>query len=349
MTLSECPTRSNNLHLIRFLAAILVIISHSFMISTGDNKNEWFLALTNDQISMGGFAVSIFFCAGGYLIAKSVERANNGFSYFRARIFRIFPSLVAVVFVTTLVLGPIVTEYRLVEYFSDRGTYKYLLNGILVLQHDLPGVFVNNPSDSTVNGALWTLPVEFLCYIACFVIWKTKFMQKKLFKWTIPAVIVGTIGLNMILQYIRIEVLFAAIRPSLLFYMGIFFYVYRDKIRFTKWGVLISALLLVLSSVFGILDAGMVLCFPYLLLYVSFVLPQVSEKYGKTGNISYGIYLWGLPVQQTLVMISGGSMSPYLNMVLAIPLAIFLGYLTYRFVELPIIGLERKYIKKSTN
>ena len=92
MKLSECPSRSNNLQLLRFVSALLVVVSHAFHISTGENTKEWLLVLTNNQFSMGGLAVSVFFCAGGYLIAKSMCRLGDGRKYFWARALRIFPA-----------------------------------------------------------------------------------------------------------------------------------------------------------------------------------------------------------------------------------------------------------------
>ena len=63
---------SYNLHFIRFIAAILVIMSHSFALSVGDFDNEWFYVATNKQITMGAFAVGIFFFYSGFLIMRSL-------------------------------------------------------------------------------------------------------------------------------------------------------------------------------------------------------------------------------------------------------------------------------------
>lgn len=342
MRLSECPSRSNNLQLLRFIASVMVIISHAFSISTGERVKEWLSFITDGQISLGGVSVSVFFCAGGFLIAKSILRVNNGARYFKARIMKIFPALVFVVVVSAFVLGAIVTKYSTKDYYSNAELYKYLLNGVLVLKHNLPGVFETNPYGATVNGALWTLPVEFLCYIACFVLWKINMLKKDRFKWSIPIVALGTILLYMLIEYIKIDILMSAIRPALLFYMGIMFYVYREKIVFTKTKAVISFFIIIISGFAGLLDVGMIMAFPYLLLYICFCLPQVSDKFAKLGDLSYGIYLCGFPIQQTVVFYFGGDMSPFLNMVLSIPLAIICGILIYYFIELPLVKYERR-------
>lgn len=342
MRLSECPAKSNNLQLLRFIAALLVIVSHSFSLSTGDNAEEWLFVLTKGQITMDGLAVSVFFCAGGFLIAKSILRAENGIEYFKTRILRIFPTLLAVVLLTAFVLGPLVTTYNIDKYFRNPQVYKYLLNGILIPQHDLPGVFVKNVSVSTVNGSLWTLSIEFLCYIGCYLMWKLKLLTIESAKWSIPFVAVGSLGIYIILKHLHMDVLLEAIRPGLLFYIGVLFYVYRDHVKFTMQRVVSSFLTMLLFGVCGMLDIGLLLCFPYLLLYICFAIVQIPGKIGVIGNISYGMYLCAFPIQQLLVFCHAGSMSPYVNMLLSIPMIIICGYILYKLVEQPTIRWERK-------
>ena len=42
---------------------------------------------------------------------------------------------------------------------------RYLYNIILYPIFNMPGVFTNNPYPVTINGSLWTLPVEVFCYL----------------------------------------------------------------------------------------------------------------------------------------------------------------------------------------
>lgn len=81
-------SRYNNFDFLRFVAASLVIISHSSDL-TG-NGVEWFALITRQQESFGGFAVSLFFLISGYLISASYIKSQNVFKFFYARILRIF-------------------------------------------------------------------------------------------------------------------------------------------------------------------------------------------------------------------------------------------------------------------
>lgn len=97
---------------------------------------------------------------------------------------------------------------------------------------------------------------------------------------------------------------------------------------------------LVLSVPLQLVNAAMVLCFPYILFYLCFAVKQVSEKVGKAGNISYGIYLCAYPIQQVIVWMHGDTMSPYWNMGMAIPFAVAGGYLLYRYIEKPLMNFK---------
>lgn len=337
MKLSECTHRSNNLQLLRFVAAILVILAHSFSISTGESKGEILLYITHGQLGMGGLAVSVFFCAGGYLIARSMCRVSDMKEFFKARIVRLFPSLFVVVFVCAFIMGPVVSELSVGEYLKNVQVYKYMLNSVLILQHSLPGVFVGNPYVDTVNGSLWTLPVEFLCYVGCFIMWKIHLLERKNILKSIPIVLVGAIGIYYIINVMEMFTILEAIRPMLLFYMGILFYIMRDVIVFSGKYSVFCVFAIAVSVPLQIFDVVWVICFPYLLLLICFGIRQIPEKFGKLGDVSYGIYLCAFPIQQWFVYMNGGYMNPFLNVLLTIPLSVLGGVLLYNFVEKPII------------
>ena len=322
--------KSENLHFMRFIAALLVIISHAFPFGTGSLVGEWFIEITDSQLTMGGFAVSVFFLCGGYLISMSMEKSKSAFKYFEARLIRLIPPLFFVTFLL-VILGVFVTSLSPVEYYTSAGTWKYLLNSIFVLTHNLPGIFVDNINGAAVNGALWTLPVEFACYILCFIAYKLGFMNKKRFIWSIPLVAIGTAGVWFIGGIIPLAR--EVIRPVLLFYIGMGYWIYREHILLNMKYVLIATVGFVLCYVFHIGNVGMLLFFPYIMMALWFGAKQCSSKIGKLGNYSYGIYLWGCPVQQTIVQCMGGQMNPYVNFLIAIPIAILFGMITYEISE----------------
>lgn len=348
MKLSEITRgRENNLDFIRFWAAALVIFCHAFPISLGGGNVDFLGRLTGNQMHLGNLAVCIFFFYGGFLISKSAERLQGAAPYFKARALRLFPCLVVVTFLLALVAGPILTELGLKEYFTDAGTWKYLLNSVMALVHNLPGVFQGNIYNSTVNGSLWTLPIEFLCYIMCFLAWKLKFMDEKNAKWMVLLFAAGYLGAVKLLA--GSETLSAALRPTGLFFAGMVYYVYRDKIIIKPQAAAACAVALAASAAFHVLGIFVFFCFPYLMMYLGFGTKRKLSGFAKRGEISYGMYLCGWPIQQMICQGFGGQMDPYLNALLAFPLAILCGFLLNRLVERPIGNLAGTTGRKESN
>lgn len=83
--------KKNNLNLLQFVMALLVIYSHAFPIAAANSEGKIVIALTGGQYSTGGLAVAVFFIISGFLVSASYENAKGLFSYLKKRIFRIFP------------------------------------------------------------------------------------------------------------------------------------------------------------------------------------------------------------------------------------------------------------------
>ena len=339
MTLAQSRVKkSENLHIMRFLASLAVVFSHAYPIANTNKIPDPLDRITNNEISIGGLCVTMFFLCSGYLISKSVVRSKNFISYIKARLVRLIPPLAFVV-VFSVVVGAFFTTLSAKEYFSSIGTYKYLLNAVLLTNYELPGVFVNTPYGACVNGALWTLRVEFLCYIVCYVMYKLKFLQKKLFWITIP-VAIAAIGLKFMVP----NKWWFAIRPCLIFYIGMLYFVYSDKIKLKSWMIPI-ALGLFMASLFNkyALLATLFTVWPYLLFVVWFGIKQCPKIIGSLGELSYTVYLWGFFVQQVVICLFG-EMSVIKNTVISSAIAIVLAVATYLITEKPFVKRKNKTV-----
>lgn len=334
MKLSECAGgRENNLNIIRFVAALLVIYSHSFPLTS--NGIDYIGRLTNGQIDCGGIAVSIFFFYGGFLICKSMLRLKKAGAYFKARCKRILPPLAMVTFFLAFVAGPLLTDLSLGAYFSNPGTYRYLLNSVFVLVHDLPGVFTKNAYGATVNGPLWTLPVEFLCYIMCYVMYRLKLLSEtNLKRVAIPAVSVYII---LYIMMGKTSLLGAALRPAMLFFVGMCCYIYRDHIPVKGWAAAVMLAVCVAGCALGCFNAVIFVSFTYVLLWLAFGTKHKLDRFGAKLEVSYGMYLTGWPIQQVLCDMTDNGISQWWNFAIAAVLSILAGAC--------ISMVERSYMK----
>ena len=214
--------------IIKYLASILVIFSHSYHIA--ENNSDILGKYTNGFLEFGGCAVCVFFAISGYFIAKSLEKKGTN-NFLENRLFRIFPSLVFVVFFSVFIVGPLVTILDIGSYFSNKSTYVYLLNCVTIPIHNLPGVFTNNVFSSTVNGSLWTMIVQLICYVYIFIFFKLR--KRFSFKYINELYLLFSIVACVISYFIINKfgfIIFAAfIRPFLTFVIGS--YLYMKKIN----------------------------------------------------------------------------------------------------------------------
>ncbi len=150
----------NNFDLLRAIFAIIVFIVHADVLSTNSNLHS-LVSLLSSKL-----AVKSFFVVSGFLIFMSYQNSQNITSYFSKRIRRIYPAYLFVI-IASVLLGAIFTMFSANEYWSITSLKYFLANLTFLnfLQPTLPGLFINNINPA-VNGALWTLKIEVMFYIA---------------------------------------------------------------------------------------------------------------------------------------------------------------------------------------
>lgn len=152
-------------NLIRLVAAVAVLISHSYPIS-GEGLDP-FLGRT----PVGELAVSVFFVLSGvFIYSSSVQHSLKDF--FFLRIARIFPALLLVNVVVAFVIGPIlnITSSQTNYWLTSPNPLRYFaFNSSLVfgLQSGIGNLLSTVPFPSVINGSLWTLPTEIKSYFIC--------------------------------------------------------------------------------------------------------------------------------------------------------------------------------------
>ena len=75
--------KNNNFDFLRFLFALLVVISHSYPLSGSSESSQWIYQVTNGQIVLAQIGLSGFFIISGYFIFQSLKRSNSIIDYFK--------------------------------------------------------------------------------------------------------------------------------------------------------------------------------------------------------------------------------------------------------------------------
>ena len=212
---------------LRVILALGIMSGHSALICYGK---------VYDPGIIGGYflrlqlmIVPMFFGLSGFLVARSLERSKTLITFLGLRAFRIVPALSVEVFLSALILGSFFTTKDLRSYFSDAQFYSYFLNVIGEIHYQLPGVFRSNP-DPTVNGQLWTIPWELVCYIALAALAASGvFYRRHLLLMSLIGLYVAQIGNSIIRPKVDLDNAGGA-TVVVCFVAGLVIYRYREKI-----------------------------------------------------------------------------------------------------------------------
>lgn len=296
--------RENNFDFLRLLFSSLVIFSHSFPLT---GKREPFNLLTNGQIDLGGLSVNIFFIISGYLIMISLKNCKSIINYFWKRCLRLFPGLFVMLCISLIVL---IVVYNGPNIFMEKKFYSYLPRNLFLykVQYSVKGVFEHNIYPRAINGSLWSLCYEFSMYLCIGILFPLKKQLKKLL---FVLIIVWLLSYFLFLNKANyFDFLFNKLfldsnqffRLSLYFIAGSILS-FVDLKKYNKKNIKIFLFITLLISVF--LDKFHLVSYTLLPIFVLLIGISYSKPLNyiphRIGDISYGVYIYGFLVQQTLM------------------------------------------------
>lgn len=327
----------------RLALAFAVLVSHSFPLTRGPSGGEPLLGFSRGQASLGTIAVCVFFIVSGFLVTQSLLRSHSLFAYAGKRILRIFPALIVVVTLLALVLGPLVTTKTPSEYFLHDSFRDYLANMILVPRFFLPGVFEALPFAGGVNGSLWTLRYEAVCYILLPLALYAGLLGRPLIM-AIAAVAASLLGW-LAVNYLPPNLAYFDLRPTNLlmfwayFSAGAAMFVLRDRVPLDGRLAVIAALAGVLALRFGLFHLVFPIVGAYLVVYFA-MQSWLAIAFLRGRDYSYGFYLYAFPAQQLVTYAAPGHAVWWFNILAATPLALLCGALSWHLIEKPMLSFR---------
>ncbi len=332
----------NNFDLLRLLFAGTVCLVHAYELS-GFSELGFITHALSSVV-----AVQAFFVVSGFLIFMSFERSGSIASYVKKRIRRIYPGYFTVVILSAIGLIAI-TSKNIENYFSV-AWYKYVFVNLIFLnflEPTLPGVFETNKL-AAVNGALWTLKIEVMFYVAVplFVI-----LFRKL--GVLPTLLVVYCASVAYAQLLALaadrtgSAIYSELGRQLpgqlsYFMAGAFFYYFLPVFERRIWYFLVTAVaILFINMVFPL---PILKPFALATVVIFFSLFFYVGNFGKFGDFSYGVYIVHFPVIQLLLYLGLFREDPWQFMTLVLLSVTGLAIALWHLVEKQFLFRTSHYI-----
>jgi peptidoglycan/LPS O-acetylase OafA/YrhL len=227
------------------------------------------------------------------------------------------------------VVVPVFTTLPLGDYLLTRQPYTYVVKTALLIDtasgFRFPGLEFNDLRYGfIVNGSLWSLGPEFLCYLGVVALALAGLARP------VGAALALALGL-------------AAQQAGLLgnfgftvayFAAGMLIYYSLPKIAGgRRWIDLVALAMLVAGALSGYPAAAFALGGSWLIIRLGMTERVNLGRATRFGDLSYGTYLYGWPIEQCVAHAMGAHAAWYWTFLIALPLSLGAAWLSWHLVE----------------
>jgi peptidoglycan/LPS O-acetylase OafA/YrhL len=361
--------RDNAIGLLRLGFALVVVVSHCWPLGFG--APDPLTAASGGQTDAGAMAVAGFFVLSGLLVTGSALRCSPGrFAWHRA--LRILPGYWACLLVMALGLGPLLWWARhgsTAGYAAaDPGPLDFVTgNWFTGMRHwGIGDLLATTPYGlekgyGVLNGSLWTLRYEVLCYVVVGVLAAAGVAGVARRS---PGVLCGLAGVvygMVLLDWLANDrwATSASLLPDLrgipllgdlggrsLFGFGLAFAlgavvaVRPERFPVSTRLAVAAAVLVAVTFHWGAWDVAGAPAFAYLTLYAAMRAPRRVVALTPRADLSYGVYIYAFPIQQVLALLGLQRLGLAAFAAVSLAAALVAGWLSWHVVERPALRLK---------
>ncbi|WP_029356399.1 acyltransferase [Bosea sp. 117] len=338
----------NSFDALRLLAALLVLVGHLH----GMLGNP--LAMVPlVHLPLESVGVTIFFFVSGYLISRSVLRGASARYYIASRMLRIYPGLI-VALLASIALGLVIGRLPPAQFLADPGTLRFLFGNLVPFFQEqpiaLPGVF-ETAIWPAVNGSLWTIKYELICYLIFFAF--CLIPQPRL-RLAAMACAVATFFIYAYVVFPKLpppspDILFTWVNR---YYFVLFTFCFGlgsalAMLSSLRWFDFRLAAVVAAALVFALpgTDLGraanlLLIC--TLSLGIARLRIPVLSRVDRVGDLSYGVYLYAYPVSNFGATYLAGTLPVWGIYAFTLVVTFALAFLSWKLVEAPALALRRR-------
>lgn len=285
--------------------------------------------------------MNAFFILSGFLIADSLERRADIFTYAASRALRIFPALVFLSFAAVFIFGPVFTQLSMAEYWTSGQTWLFPIQvlGFLDTSQGPAGIFADLPWAGEFSATLWTLRYEMIAYMAAAVIFFSPIPWNRLTHVALFGITSGAYLALSVFWSDAPALIMSSARLSAAFTLGMVVHGWRHSLPNLPWAVLPAVPLWLISGAYPWAEWFLNIALAAGIFWFAFAVIGGLPTWSRIPDWSYGIYIWHYPIMQAILYFDANS-PPLLVAVISLPLSFALAAFSWSFIEKPSLELK---------
>lgn len=338
----------NAFDMVRLVLATLVVLEHSYFLIDNSAARDPIALLSGGRTNSGQFAVYMFFALSGFLVTQSMMNSRSVVDYLSRRVARIVPGFLVATAIGCVVFAPLAAS-DVGAYFHQQDWRNIVATTLALKQASVYGAFQSNPLQ-LVHGTLWTIRYEFDCYLFIALLSVAGLLRAQTTAVAVLLVIAILVAMKLfpppVIDHGSAALLISSPNrwPDLFpfFFAGSAIFLFRDRIAKSKLWFFCALAGIAASFTWGGVWWSLLVAGTYATLFVALSFAAEIRVFGRRTDLSYGVYLYGWPIQQSLLYWTGMKLSALQLFATAMPFSLFVAWLIWTLVERPALALVRE-------